>query len=183
MFLKRQTHSPNLHPPPDPRARARVPLQSLHNPSSSHRHRAHLKPIGAPNQDLVPESSHESEKGSACADHEPPIGLQRSQRTPICASYAATSIRRQLPTRHAPKQLQPTDDDALTARYAPWPGDAVQPSWSGYGKHAGHAQHQWTNNNASVLRSQRKSASDQLQTVDNEMQSFVCLVYGFSKVG
>ena len=53
-----------VHALPDARAGERVPLQPLPDAPATHRDRAQPVPVGAPDQDLVPEPAHEVEEGA-----------------------------------------------------------------------------------------------------------------------
>lgn len=62
-IFREETRPPDLHPLPDPRAGERVPFQPLLDATAAHRDRPRTVSDRKTDQDLVPESPHEMEKG------------------------------------------------------------------------------------------------------------------------
>jgi len=65
-----ETPTHRLHTPPDPGAGEGIPLQPLPDASAAHRDRPYAGPVGAADQDLVPEQAHEVEEGQQAAQHQ-----------------------------------------------------------------------------------------------------------------
>jgi hypothetical protein len=84
----------NVHALPDAGAGEGVPLQPLPDAAAADRDRARALSDGAPDQDLVPEPTHEAEEGTACRQGDQRAGASGTRRAGATQAAATAAARK-----------------------------------------------------------------------------------------